>query len=299
MKYKITALMLVAILLATTMLGTVSAASTPVTVKTEFSDIKGHWAEENIKKVIAAGLMRSRTQTAFEPQSYFTIDEAVQMMVRLANLTIRANKAWESEGIPYVEAGEKLSLLYPRNMLLYNSELWDEQIAGLSAEDFTYDEERKLYCIELAGLLNIGVNSTGYRQITKENNFEALEYFTAENCYDIRDGGLNSKISKGFLVEILATTIMYRDGELKSKEERIAEYQETMIQIVETETGRNRQQFTDEDKKMVDVGLLAYWPQAVYCIEKGYIMRQNTFEHLLVNVTRAEAATIMVNFLKL
>jgi len=293
----IISLYMVCILLVQANYISIVSATSKINVITEYYDIKGHWAEDYIKKAIFAGLIRG-TKDCFDPEGYFTIEDAMMMAVRVNNLPLRSNKLWESSCIPYAEAGDRLNLLLPRNVLVYGLEEWDKQLEA-SAFDFEINEDGKYY-FELANLLKIAVNNIGYSQITNDHNLESLEYFLATSAMDMREGGMGSKITKGYMVEILNASINYRDNNLLEKSEREKRYKEEMIKLVEMCTNTNEEEFTGEHKKMVDLGMLAYWPQTLDCIGNGYLMEENnTIELMLTSITRAEACTIMVRFLNL
>ena len=61
-----------------------SLAGTALAVdKKEYADTAGHWAEEEMNRVIELGLMDGRTETAFAPNENITRAELVMALHRL------------------------------------------------------------------------------------------------------------------------------------------------------------------------------------------------------------------------
>ncbi len=80
------------------------------TAEKTFSDIKGHWAEENIKNALKNGTVKGMTETTFEPDSNITAAQFLALILRTAGTESKdaEGEKWYSE---YVEEALKIGII--------------------------------------------------------------------------------------------------------------------------------------------------------------------------------------------
>ena len=76
---------LLSLLLAATM--TVSMAATASAAFSDFTDVKGHWAEKTLNQAYSDGILKGSGSTTMSPNSSVTTAQAVTMLCRVLHVT--------------------------------------------------------------------------------------------------------------------------------------------------------------------------------------------------------------------
>jgi len=122
--------------MATLILRVTSQENIPISnlKKSGHTDIKGHWAEDNIRRVISLGYMKGYTDTEFAPNDLISYAEVVTLVIRLIGEEQYVKGTWP---LGEIERAKKVGIL--KNETLYDSSRYAEKLTRGTVALLLYD----------------------------------------------------------------------------------------------------------------------------------------------------------------
>lgn len=101
-----------------------------------FKDIKGNWAEADIKELAGKGVINGKGNGIFDPQGTVQVDEFIKMSVALLGNTYDVSK-FDYWAQPYIEKAKELQLISSKKFTNYRRAITREEMASIAINTFS------------------------------------------------------------------------------------------------------------------------------------------------------------------
>lgn len=168
----------------------------------DFSDIKGHWAESNIKELVKKGIINGYVDKSgnkvFKPNEKITVSEFIKLVMSIENEEIRKIEKGEKWYIPYIEKAINEGVIEKGEFKDYTRNITREEMARIVIKKEGEKSVKKDYKI-------FEYYIPDYKEIKKENRDYVLKAYKEGiiTGYSNREFNPKGKVSRAEATSVI------------------------------------------------------------------------------------------------